>query len=149
MPRREPGARTHLALVARGKGDGDPRGDHRRATGSEQDGGVHARGEVEPRNSFLAALWCAGEGNHEGHHDQPTSPRFRGPYPDTAWWAIRLLMAFRLQERAAGVGFDWPDARGPMEKVKEEIGELEREIATERPAPGSPLTCPPSPPSTI
>src|SRR5882724_2254458 len=38
-----------------------------------------------------------------------------------------LLMAYRLQERAAGVGFDWPDAKGPMEKVKEEIGELERE----------------------
>ncbi len=38
-----------------------------------------------------------------------------------------LLMAYRLQERAAGVGFDWPDARGPMEKVKEEIAELERE----------------------
>jgi MazG family protein len=38
-----------------------------------------------------------------------------------------LLMAYRLQERAAGVGFDWPDAQGPMQKVKEEIAELERE----------------------
>ena len=38
-----------------------------------------------------------------------------------------LLKAYRLQERAAGVGFDWPDARGPMEKVKEEVGELEQE----------------------
>jgi MazG family protein len=41
-----------------------------------------------------------------------------------------LLMAYRLQERAAAVGFDWPDAKGPMEKVKEEIAELEREAAT-------------------
>src|SRR6266850_3540100 len=41
-----------------------------------------------------------------------------------------LLMAYRLQERAAGVGFDWPDANGPMEKVKEEIAELEREAGT-------------------
>ena len=39
----------------------------------------------------------------------------------------RLLMAFRLQERAAGVGFDWPDAKGPAEKVREELGEVERE----------------------
>ena len=39
-----------------------------------------------------------------------------------------LLMAYRLQERAAGVGFDWPDATGPMEKVKEEIVELEVEM---------------------
>jgi len=39
----------------------------------------------------------------------------------------RLLMAYRLQERAAGVGFDWPDAKGPAEKVKEELAEVERE----------------------
>lgn len=38
-----------------------------------------------------------------------------------------LVMAFRLQERAAGVGFDWPDAAGPAEKVREELGELQRE----------------------
>jgi MazG family protein len=53
-----------------------------------------------------------------------------------------LLMAYRLQERAAGVGFDWPDALGPMEKVKEETAELERELNTEPPAPGSPLPAP-------
>jgi uncharacterized protein YabN with tetrapyrrole methylase and pyrophosphatase domain len=35
-------------------------------------------------------------------------------------------MAFRLQERAAGVGFDWPDAKGPLAKVQEETGEVER-----------------------
>ncbi|MBI2401697.1 MAG: nucleoside triphosphate pyrophosphohydrolase [Gemmatimonadetes bacterium] len=38
-----------------------------------------------------------------------------------------LIMAFRLQERAAGVGFDWPDASGPAEKVREELAELEKE----------------------
>jgi uncharacterized protein YabN with tetrapyrrole methylase and pyrophosphatase domain len=38
-------------------------------------------------------------------------------------------MAFRLQERAAGVGFDWPDASGPREKVREELEELEVEIS--------------------
>jgi MazG family protein len=37
-----------------------------------------------------------------------------------------LLMAYRLQERAAGVGFDWPDAHGPLDKVKEEMAEVER-----------------------
>jgi uncharacterized protein YabN with tetrapyrrole methylase and pyrophosphatase domain len=36
-------------------------------------------------------------------------------------------MAYRLQERAGGIGFDWPDAKGPLAKVKEEIGEVERE----------------------
>lgn len=39
-----------------------------------------------------------------------------------------LLMAFRLQERAASVGFDWPDADGPLAKVKEETTEVERAI---------------------
>lgn len=37
-----------------------------------------------------------------------------------------LLLAFRLQARAAGVGFDWPDERGPLDKVREEAAEVER-----------------------
>src|SRR5882724_2806117 len=40
-----------------------------------------------------------------------------------------LLRAYRLQERAASVGFDWPDARGPIDKVKEELAEVEQELA--------------------
>ncbi|HEX4560315.1 MAG TPA: nucleoside triphosphate pyrophosphohydrolase [Gemmatimonadales bacterium] len=40
----------------------------------------------------------------------------------------RLLMAYRLQERAAGVGFDWPDAKGPTAKVREELDEVVREV---------------------
>lgn len=40
-----------------------------------------------------------------------------------------LHRAHRLQERAAGVGFDWPDTAGPMEKVVEELGEVRDQIA--------------------
>lgn len=40
-----------------------------------------------------------------------------------------LLRAYRLQERAASVGFDWPDASGPIEKVREELAEVEQELA--------------------
>ena len=36
-----------------------------------------------------------------------------------------LLRAQKLQKRAARVGFDWPDAEGPKEKIFEEIQELE------------------------
>lgn len=43
-----------------------------------------------------------------------------------------LLMAHRLQERAAGVGFDWPDASGPAAKVREELAEVEAETSPER-----------------
>ena len=42
-----------------------------------------------------------------------------------------LLMAQRLQERAAAVGFDWPDAQGPMAKVIEETSEVQAELAGE------------------
>jgi MazG family protein len=40
-----------------------------------------------------------------------------------------LLMAYRLQERAASVGFDWPDVGGPLNKVREELGEVEEELS--------------------
>src|SRR5687768_13304856 len=33
-----------------------------------------------------------------------------------------LQAAYRLQQKAASVGFDWPDAVGPAEKVREELG---------------------------
>ena len=40
-----------------------------------------------------------------------------------------LHRAHRLQERAAGVGFDWPDVKGPIDKVREELVEVEAEIS--------------------
>lgn len=40
-----------------------------------------------------------------------------------------LHRAHRLQDRAAGVGFDWPDAEGPAAKVVEELGEVRQELA--------------------
>jgi MazG family protein len=39
-----------------------------------------------------------------------------------------LHRAFRLQDRAAGIGFDWPDAAGPAEKVEEELAEVRAEV---------------------
>ena len=44
-----------------------------------------------------------------------------------------LLMALRLQERASGVGFDWPDERGPQAKVREEMAEIEQITPAEPP----------------
>ena len=40
-----------------------------------------------------------------------------------------LTRAAKLGSRAARVGFDWPDARGVIEKVQEEVAELQRELA--------------------
>jgi len=40
-----------------------------------------------------------------------------------------LHRAHRLQDRAAGVGFDWPDASGPVAKVAEELQEVTEELS--------------------
>ena len=37
-----------------------------------------------------------------------------------------LAKAQKIQSKAARIGFDWPDAAGPLEKVKEEVKELEQ-----------------------
>ncbi|HVP15501.1 MAG TPA: nucleoside triphosphate pyrophosphohydrolase [Terriglobales bacterium] len=39
-----------------------------------------------------------------------------------------LVAAYRVQEKAGAVGFDWPDVSGPLGKVREELGEIEREL---------------------
>jgi MazG family protein len=39
-----------------------------------------------------------------------------------------LVAAYRTQEKAAAVGFDWPDAGGPLAKIREEVEELTREL---------------------
>ncbi len=40
-----------------------------------------------------------------------------------------LHRAHRLQDRAAGVGFDWDDVAGPAEKVREELQEVLDQLA--------------------
>lgn len=42
-----------------------------------------------------------------------------------------LIKAYRLQEKAAGVGFDWDNAEQTWAKVEEEIAELRQETAKE------------------
>lgn len=44
-----------------------------------------------------------------------------------------LVRAYRMQEKAASVGFDWPDATGARAKLDEEIAEADREAATGTP----------------
>ena len=45
-----------------------------------------------------------------------------------------LHRAHRLQERAAGVGFDWDDTEGPAKKVEEELAEVREHLAARPPA---------------
>ena len=40
-----------------------------------------------------------------------------------------LIGAYRISQKAAGVGFDWPDAAAVLDKVREELAEVEGELA--------------------
>ena len=42
-----------------------------------------------------------------------------------------LMRAEALQKKARNVGFDWPDVRGSLEKVREEIAEVTAEIESD------------------
>jgi MazG family protein len=50
-----------------------------------------------------------------------------------------LHRAHRLQDRAAGVGFDWPDAAGPFDKVREELDEVRNQLPDSIPDTAFPL----------
>ncbi|MEP6692870.1 MAG: nucleoside triphosphate pyrophosphohydrolase [Gemmatimonadaceae bacterium] len=47
-----------------------------------------------------------------------------------------LHRAHRLQERAAGVGFDWPTVDGPAAKVEEELAEVREQLSVAPATPG-------------
>lgn len=53
----------------------------------------------------------------------------RDPFAGVPAGLEPLDRAMRVQERAAGLNFDWPDVSGAIEKVREEAAELERELA--------------------
>lgn len=40
-----------------------------------------------------------------------------------------LVRAARLSDKASHVGFDWPDVRGVLDKIREELAELEEALA--------------------
>ncbi len=42
-----------------------------------------------------------------------------------------LLKAYKLQKRAAEMGFDWPGIEGPLDKAREELAELEEACGKE------------------
>jgi len=56
--------------------------------------------------------------------EQGTASLLGGQPPGLA----ALVAAYRSQEKAAAVGFDWPAATGPLAKVREETAEIEREV---------------------
>jgi MazG family protein len=76
-------------------------------------------------------LFAGRSGRDDHEHWERNKRRERGPSGTLAGLPSTLpplLLAYRLGARAAGVGFDWPDASGPLAKVREETAEVERDI---------------------
>ena len=81
----------------------------------------HVFGEAEAKTAGrVRSRWEEIKSEQEGRegifHDVPAS-------------LPALLQARKLQRRAVAAGFDWPDLHGPLAKIREELGELEAEVA--------------------
>ena len=81
----------------------------------------HVFGDAEARTAGrVRERWEAIKTEEEGRsgvfHDVPAS-------------LPALLLARKVQRRAAAVGYDWPDLDGPIAKLREELEELSQETA--------------------
>ncbi|RVQ69159.1 nucleoside triphosphate pyrophosphohydrolase [Croceicoccus ponticola] len=80
----------------------------------------HIFGEVAPKDvTAVRANWEAIKAAERQGKAQV------GALDGVAMGLPALLRAEKLQKRAARVGFDWPDAVGAGDKLREEIGEFE------------------------
>lgn len=71
----------------------------------------------------VLSQWDAIKRQEKGDQDQPYLHRTGKGLP-------AMLRASKLQKKAAKVGFDWPDDDGVIEKIREELEEVEDELAS-------------------
>ena len=89
--------------------------------------------ELDPQ--AVKALW--GRIKSEEKHERAETRRRAGLAAEAPHGALggvpmsmpALTRALKLQQKAAGVGFDWDDVQGVVAKLREEIAEAEAEIA--------------------
>jgi nucleoside triphosphate diphosphatase len=91
-----------------------------------------------------------GESRGEGQPQAPTSAPLAAPHPNPLPASAErqsaldgvplglpaLMRAVKLQDKAARVGFDWPSLAPVLDKLKEELAELEEAMATVSGPPG-------------
>ncbi len=65
--------------------------------------------------------WDAIKREEKGDEDQPYLHNTGKGLPS-------MLRALKLQKKAAKVGFDWPDDAGVIDKIREELAEVEAEL---------------------
>ena len=81
-----------------------------------------AAGEESITEAEVKARWEAIKEQERSRKNQ------NGTLDDVPLALPSLSRAQKLQKRAAGVGFDWPDLDGVFAKVDEEIGELKEAV---------------------
>jgi ATP diphosphatase len=88
----------------------------------------HVFGEAQV--SDAAAQTTAWEAHKAAERDAKARAKGRraSVLDDVALGLPALARAVKLQKRAARVGFDWPDARGVLDKINEEMAELSAEL---------------------
>lgn len=80
----------------------------------------HVFGEAEARNAEdVLVAWDAIKAREK--------PERRGPLEGVPRHLPALMRAHEIGKKAAKVGFDWPDKRGPVAKIHEEADELAAE----------------------
>ncbi|WP_087719483.1 nucleoside triphosphate pyrophosphohydrolase [Salinicola salarius] len=86
------------------------------------------RGDDEIAEGRVKARWEALKA--EEREVRHTSNRSRASALDDVPTALPALSrAAKLSKRAAGQGFDWPDERGVIDKIREELSEVEAALA--------------------
>ncbi len=86
-------------------------------------------GEVEANWAQIKAAERAAKSESKSAGPSP-DPAVPDPLAGVPRTLPSLQRAWRLQNKAAAVGFDWPDLEGPRAKVQEEWAELEVAIAS-------------------
>jgi MazG family protein len=109
-----------LSLLLAEQGDGDleavARGIHEKLVRRHP----HVFGEAEARTpARVRERWEQIKTGQEGRE---------GIFHHVAEALPALLLARKVQQRAAAVGYDWPDTTGPLAKMQEEVGELTAEV---------------------
>ena len=85
----------------------------------------HVFGDAAPRDARAQSLsWEA-----QKAAERAARGAARGTLDDVPLALPALVRAIKLQNRAARVGFDWPDLRPVFAKLREELAELEAELA--------------------
>jgi MazG family protein len=109
-----------LSLLLEEQGDGDLDSVARSVHAKLVRRHPHVFGEAEARTpGRVRERWEAIKTEEEGRS---------GVFHDVPQSLPALLLARKVQRRAAAVGYDWPDLGGPVEKVREELGELLAEV---------------------